>query len=142
MIKFRFFSPWHPSIFLFKSCLSYWGFLKAEMLLHTIVYICKSDKDWILSTLDGKCTPRLSTLCKFSYGHLRWEYASISGSFASVSFFFFFVRFYFTARIVHDNLLPSPGMPVLLRTLIIEYHRMGVMRNLLLYPFCLCQNRG
>lgn len=80
MIKFRSFPPWHPSIFHFKSCFSYWGFLRAET--HTTVHICKSNKDEILSILDGKCTPGLSTLFKFSCGHLRWEYAS--------SLFFFF----------------------------------------------------
>lgn len=34
------------------------------------------------------------------------------------------------------------SMPVLLRTLTIEHHKMGIMRNLPVCHFCLCQNRG
>lgn len=59
MIKFRLFSPWHSFSFQSEFCVSHWVFWKTEAVSYAIFPICKSSKDWILCTLDGKHTASL-----------------------------------------------------------------------------------
>lgn len=59
MTKFRLSSPWHPSSFRSGFCVSHRVFWKREGVSYAIFHICKSSKDRILCTLDGKHTASL-----------------------------------------------------------------------------------